>query len=108
MKGGRNRPKRPMPFRMKLWIKQRYRCPLCTKQIRRRILFTDQLNLDHIVAKCRGGTRDPENLALVHLACNQKKGSDCPCDWYGPEFCNDEVHGPLFISGMEAAIEGEE
>ena len=109
-RGGTQRPRRKyIPFRMRLWIRQRYRCPICKKQIRRKILYTDVLNLDHIRAKSRGGTRDPENLALVHLACNQAKASDCPCDWYGPEYCTPEVHNWQWpISDMEAAIEGEE
>lgn len=110
-KGGTRRPNRKkyLNFRMRLWIRQHYRCLICRKQIRRRILYTEVLNLDHIIAKSRGGTRDPENLALVHLACNQLKGSDCPCDWYGEEYCNDEVHNWVYpITSMEDAIEGEE
>jgi len=109
-KGGSQRPRRKtLSFRMRLWIRQRYRCAICSKQIRRRILYSDLLNLDHVVPKSRGGTRDPENLALVHLVCNQAKASDCPCMWYEGYVCEPEIHNWKWpISDMEAAIEGEE
>jgi len=90
---GRYRPHKPLPFRMRLWVKQRYRCGICKKQIRRRDLFKDYINLDHIVAKSKGGTRDPENMSVTHQACNQAKADDCPCNWYGPEFCTTDIHG---------------
>lgn len=89
----RYRPNKPLPFRMRLWIKQHYRCPICVRQIRRRILFTDDVNIDHIIPKSKGGTRDPENLAVVHIWCNQAKADSCPCDFYGPEFCTTDLHG---------------
>lgn len=89
----RYRPNRPLPFRMRLWIRQHYRCPICKKQIRRRILFSDYVNIDHIIAKSKGGTRSPENLAVVHIQCNQLKADACPCDFYGPEFCTTDIHG---------------
>ena len=84
---------------MRLWIGQRYRCPICKKQIKQLkrtahgITFKQEVNLDHIVAKSKGGTREPGNMALVHMDCNQKKAADCPCDWYGPEFCTTDIHG---------------
>lgn len=115
---GTQRPRRRyIPFRMRLWIRQNYRCPICTKRIPRKILFLDCLNLDHVVPKSRGGTRDPENIALVHLDCNQAKGSDCPCYWYKGRVdrwrenwhCTPEIHDWVWpISDMEAAIEGQE
>jgi CRISPR/Cas system Type II protein with McrA/HNH and RuvC-like nuclease domain len=117
-RGGTQRPrKKYIPFRYRLWVRQNYRCPICKRQIRRRYLYTDKLNLDHIVPKSRGGTRDPENLALVHIECNQIKGSDCPCKWYGEwsngwqtfNHCTPEVHNWKWpIPAMEDAIEGEE
>lgn len=117
-KGGTQRPRRKyLPFRYRLWVRQAYKCPICKRYIRRRELYTDKLNLDHIVPKSRGGTRDPENLALVHLRCNQAKGSDCPCEWYGvvdngwykKDYCTPEVHNWQWpISSIEDAIEGEE
>ena len=89
---GRYRPNKPLPFRMRLWIKQRYRCPICKRQIRGRELFKDWINLDHIIAKSKGGTRDPDNMAVVHIWCNQAKADSCPCDFYGPEFCTTDIH----------------
>jgi len=90
---GKYRPHKPLPFRMRLWIRQRYRCGICGKQIRKRELFKDHINLDHIVAKSKGGTRDPENMSVVHMACNQLKADSCPCDFYGPEYCTTDIHG---------------
>ncbi len=117
-KGGSRRPrKKYLPFRYRLWVRQAYKCPICKRYIRRRELYTDKLNLDHIVPRSRGGTRDPENLALTHLKCNERKGSACPCEfygefdngWYKKSYCTPEVHNWKWpISGMEDAIEGEE
>lgn len=89
----RYRPNKPLPFRMRLWVRQHYRCGICGRQIRRRYLFTDHVNLDHIVAKSKGGTRDPDNLSLTHKECNQMKADDCPCEYYGPEYCTTDIHG---------------
>ncbi len=97
---GRPPRRKYMSFRMRLWIRQKYQCPICNKRIPRKLLYSDLLNLDHIVAKSRGGTRMPENLALVHMACNQAKGSDCSCDWYDPfdngcsvtVYCTPDIH----------------
>lgn len=85
--------RKKLTFKMRLWIRQNYRCGICQRVIRRRHLYTDKVNLDHIVAKSKGGTRDPENLSLVHMSCNQAKADDCPCDWYGPEYCTTDIHG---------------
>lgn len=90
---GKYRPFKPLPFRMRLWIRQHYHCRICRREIRRKTLFSDKVNLDHIVAKSKGGTREPENMALVHQKCNQAKAADCPCDWYGEEYCTTDIHG---------------
>lgn len=74
-------------------MRQRYRCGICRRQIRQRELFKDHINLDHIVAKSLGGTRDEDNMAVVHMECNQAKANSCPCDFYGPEYCTTDIHG---------------
>ncbi|MCA1840138.1 MAG: HNH endonuclease [Actinobacteria bacterium] len=117
-KRGTQHPRRKyLPFRYRLWVRQGYRCPICTKQIRRRILYTDALNLDHIIPKSRGGTRDPNNLALVHLRCNQLKASSCYCSWYKGRIdrwkenppCSPEVHNWQWpITSIEEAMDGED
>lgn len=85
--------RKKLTFKMRLWVRQRYRCGICQRVIRRRHLYTDLVNLDHIVAKSKGGTRDPDNMALVHMACNQAKADACPCEFYGPEYCTTDIHG---------------
>lgn len=85
--------RKKLTFKMRLWIRQKYRCGICQRVIRRRNLYTDLVNLDHIVAKSKGGTRDPANLSLVHMECNQAKADACPCEFYGPEYCTTDIHG---------------
>lgn len=73
----KKKPKGWMPYRKKMWINQRYRCGICTKQIRQRYLFTTRVNIDHIRPRAHGGDSFPGNLQLVHMVCNQKKGATC-------------------------------
>lgn len=75
-----------MPFRKRMWIRQHYRCGICGRQIRQRVLFKDEINIDHIRPRSHGGTSEPENLQVVHMACNQLKGSNCAgCEFCAPE-----------------------
>lgn len=73
----KKKPKGWLPNRKRMWIKQRYRCPLCEKQIRQRKLFTMEVNIDHIRPRSHGGNSFGGNLQLVHTVCNQKKGATC-------------------------------
>ncbi len=54
----------------------------------------------------------PENLALVHMVCNQAKGSDCPCDWYDGydngwyvwKYCTPEIHYVDWLDGANQPV----
>lgn len=39
---------------------------------------TEDLTIDHIVPRVRGGTNDPENLQVLCRSCNSKKGDRMP------------------------------
>lgn len=82
-----------LDFRMRLWVRQEYLCAICSNRIRRRNVYKESVNLDHIIPKSKGGTRDPNNMALVHMSCNQAKADSCPCEFYGPEYCTTDIHG---------------
>jgi 5-methylcytosine-specific restriction endonuclease McrA len=76
-----------LSYRMKMWIKQHYRCGICGKTIRRPILYdSKKVNIDHIRPRSHGGPSTPENLQLVHYECNQAKGATCAgceeCSYY--------------------------
>lgn len=78
-------------FRWMLWQLQRYRCPLCEKQIRQRNLFdNDRTNIDHIIPKSCGGAGFSYNLRVTHKACNETRGNRCACYYpgYGEEYCH--------------------
>lgn len=59
------------------WIKDNppsfegfYTCYLCNKEIP-----ADELTLDHVVSRGRGGSSRYENLNPAHYICNTSKGS---------------------------------
>jgi len=55
-------------------------CPLCG---RRMTLLT--CNIDHIVPISKGGSGKDNNLQLVHIACNLRKGNSMP-PYHGIKF----------------------
>lgn len=60
-----------------MWLRQKRRCGICKRQIRRRYLYTERVNVDHIRPRSHGGTNHPKNLHLVHIECNQEKADSC-------------------------------
>ena len=50
-----------------------YKCCYCGKK-----LPTTELNLDHVMPKCRGGRTSWENIVTACIPCNLKKGSKTP------------------------------
>jgi 5-methylcytosine-specific restriction endonuclease McrA len=68
-----------LPYRKKLasknniLIRDRFVCQYCGKPLR-----SQEVTLDHIVPKSRGGESNWENLAACCPACNVRKGSKLP------------------------------
>ncbi len=68
-----------IPFRKKLasknniLIRDRFSCQYCGKPLR-----SQEVTLDHIVPKSRGGESNWENLAACCPNCNVRKGSKLP------------------------------
>jgi hypothetical protein len=60
-----------------LWTKQRGMCALCQRPVDcdGRTRGKDQRTLDHIRAISQGGRHNIENVQLVHMACNSRKGN---------------------------------
>lgn len=54
-----------------LWVGK---CLICNGPIAFDARTGEGATLEHIRARGRGGTEDPENLALVHRRCNAEKG----------------------------------
>jgi len=63
------------PTRHNLLWRDGHRCQYCAKK------FPDQqLTLDHVIPKSRGGQNSWENLVVACKKCNQKKGSRLPSE----------------------------
>ena len=59
--------------RLRLYIRDQFRCQYCGKKF-----AAADLTLDHITPRAQGGTSVPENLATACLACNNRKGNRTP------------------------------
>ena len=67
-KARRNRRRRSYrQFRMVVYARDNWRCVSCGA--------TEDLTLDHIVPKSKGGPHTPENLQTMCRPCNNKKGN---------------------------------
>lgn len=71
--------------RSKIYIRDNHRCSYCNKKCR-----YEELTLDHVIPKSRGGWDTHENLVTACLTCNQKKGNRTPY-----EAGMDLLHTPL-------------
>ncbi len=64
------RAEREEPLRARIFRRDAYRCVYCAEE------FTgDQLTLDHVEPRMRGGDQSEGNLVAACRACNTQKGS---------------------------------
>ncbi len=69
-------PKRHVRFsRNNIYLRDHNRCQYCGRHFRRQ-----DLNLDHVVPRCRGGKTNWENVVTSCIVCNTKKGMRSPAD----------------------------
>ena len=63
--------------------KQRYRCYWCKKPF----IEKDDITLDHIIPKSKGGTLREDNIVVSCRNCNTEKGNTIfEASHYSPEF----------------------
>lgn len=68
-----------------------WQCQYCQKP-----LYGDDATVDHIVAKARGGTDDPDNLISCCRSCNSSKGDrdNLPrINYYNPRWFPQHANG---------------
>ena len=58
------------PLRERIFARDAFRCVYCA-----RTLPADQLTLDHVQPRVRGGDNSPGNLVTACATCNTRKGS---------------------------------
>lgn len=61
--------------RKALYERDRYVCQYCGNKFK-----SDELNIEHILPKSRGGQNTWENLAAACISCNRKKGNRTPSE----------------------------
>lgn len=67
-------PRRHVRFsRMNIMLRDSYTCQYCSKTLRRQ-----QLNVDHVMPRSRGGLTTWENVVTSCLKCNLTKGGRTP------------------------------
>ena len=67
-------PRREVPFtRRNLYQHYGNRCCYCGK-----VLASDELNLEHIIPRSRGGRSDWNNVVTACIPCNLRKGNRLP------------------------------
>lgn len=57
--------------------RQKYKCAECKKTIRQH----RQRHVDHIMPLALGGSNNPDNIQILCVTCNLKKGSAHPIEW---------------------------
>lgn len=92
----------PIPHERQLRLsyfvdRQDARCGICGGSLRG--FMDDELHIDHILPRSKGGSDDPANLQVTHKACNIKKGATWPWppEGFDPQkFQPQEVQKRLF------------
>lgn len=62
-------------LRVKIFMRDRYRCQYCGHKG-----TAFDLTLDHILPRSRGGRTTPENLCAACIPCNSRKGDRTPAE----------------------------
>lgn len=68
-----NKRKSSTKKRKKIYIRDRYRCSYCDKKCKEQ-----ELTLDHVIPKSRGGADTHDNVVTSCISCNQLKGNRTP------------------------------
>lgn len=63
------------PSRKSVFFRDNYQCQYCGGSF-----LKNQLTLDHVIPKSRGGQKSWENLVACCVPCNQKKGNKTPSE----------------------------
>jgi len=71
----RKRPVHLSPTRMNIYWRDNYKCQYCYKHFSQ-----NQLTLDHVIPKSRGGGKSWQNLVTCCERCNQKKSDRTPSE----------------------------
>ena len=61
------------PNRRNIFLRDNYTCKYCKKQ-----LSAEELSIDHVLPKSRGGKETWDNLVTACKPCNSKKGDRTP------------------------------
>ena len=69
--------------RMRIYMRDKFRCQYCGEK-----RGANELTLDHILPRSRGGDNSPVNIVTACVGCNQRKGNRTP----------DEARMPLLTS----------
>jgi len=69
--------------RLRIYMRDKFRCQYCGEKKN-----VDELTLDHILPRSRGGDNSPVNVVTACVACNNRKGNRTP----------DEARMPLLTS----------
>ena len=61
--------------RMRIYMRDKYRCQYCGVK-----KLVNQLTLDHIQPRSRGGDNSPVNIVTACVECNNRKGNRTPAE----------------------------
>jgi 5-methylcytosine-specific restriction endonuclease McrA len=62
-------------LRTRLAEAQNWRCCWCSRPVSIKRKRRDSATIEHVIPKSKGGTSDPENLAMSCARCNSSRGS---------------------------------